>query len=82
MGFCMAMMKGRATPVTLELEVVLSVSKSNDHISGFMEQNDNLNMVRNLEDQDINDDLKWSLRHLSDITLPFTGKYLALFSLL
>lgn len=58
MGFCMAMMKGRATLVTLELEVVLSVSKSNDHISGFMEQNDSMNMVRNLEDQDISNDLK------------------------
>lgn len=29
-----------------------------------MKQNDNLNMLRSLEDQDIKDDLKWSLRSL------------------
>lgn len=71
MGFYVAMIKGKGmssiaqnSSITLELEVFLPVWKSNDRVPGFMKQNDNLNMLRSLEDQDIKDDLKWSLRSL------------------
>jgi len=48
-----------------------------------MKQSGNLNVLRSLEDQDIKDDLKWSLKAFTtDVTPLFVGKYLALFPLL